>query len=179
MLVAIEYPGGAPYRLTVRFVSAAVVAASLALVFLGSTAYTAARAEQTSRHLVTARLVEAAGPPLIVPGAPAAASPYAFAQWTMPDGGQHTGLVRADPYQPAGTEVSIWVDTAGKPTAAPATPAEATTQAALLVGLAALGFAVAIGMTARRTAAADRRRRYAAIDREWAQVEPEWTGRHR
>lgn len=75
--------------------------------------------------------------------------------------------------------VTIWVDDAGRPVRAPATRDEAATRAVLLVALAGAGCAAAIGLIARLTLAADGRRRYAAIEREWAQVEPEWTRRRR
>jgi hypothetical protein len=175
--MAIEHPGVGPYRLTAAVVSTAVVAAGIALALAGAATYTAARAEQSSRHQVTAHLVQDTGPPLIVPGAPVAVPPHAFARWTAPDGQQHTGLVRAEPYQKAGTSVAIWINTAGNPTAAPATAGEAATRAALMVALAGSGLAAAIALIAEVTTAADRRRRYATLDREWAHVEPEWTGR--
>jgi hypothetical protein len=175
--MAIEHPGRGPYRLTAAVVSAAVLAAGIALALVGTATYSAAWAEQSSRHQVTAHLVQDTGPPLIVPGAPVAVPPHAFAQWTAPDGEQHTGLVRAEPYQKAGTAVAIWIDIAGEPTVAPATADEAATRAALMVGLVGSGLAAAIALIAQVTTAADRRRRYATLDREWAHVEPEWTGR--
>lgn len=85
--------------------------------------------------------------------------------------------MRAEPYQKAGTAVAVWIDTAGEPAEAPATADEAATRAVLAVALAGWGLAAAIALIAQVTAAADRRRRYATLDREWARVEPEWTGR--
>ncbi|MGN9913406.1 Rv1733c family protein [Phytohabitans sp. LJ34] len=148
----------APYRLTAVVVSVA---------------------ERTSRHTVAAILLQDSGPPRVVPGASIAMRPLAPAQWTMPDGRTRTGLVAATPQQPAGTAVRIWVDRAGGPVQAPATADEAATRAALQAGLAALSCAVVIGLLGKVTSTADRRRRYTAIDREWEQVEPGWSGRRR
>ncbi|WP_173079882.1 Rv1733c family protein [Phytohabitans rumicis] len=175
--MAIEQPDGGPYRLTAAVLSAAVLAAGIVLTIIGTATYTAARAEKSSRHQVTAHLVQDSGPPLIVPGAPVAVPPHGFAQWTAPDGARHTGLVRAEPYQKAGTAVSIWINTAGEPTEPPATADGAATRAVLAVAVAGSGLAAVIALVAQLTTAADRRRRYTTIDREWAHVEPEWTGR--
>jgi hypothetical protein len=178
--VAIEpAPRGADHsahRLTALVVSVAIMAAIIAVVYVAGTSYQAALAERTSRHPVTARLLQDAGPPRLVPGAPVAIRPLVPAQWTAPDGRPRTGLVITTPHQPAGTVVHIWTDDAGNPTWPPATTNEAATRAALQAGLAAVTCAVVIGLLGKATSAADRRRRYAAIDREWAQVEPGWSG---
>lgn len=181
--VAVIHPthllGREPVQVTAAVITVAVIVASIALMLVWKAAYTAARAEQSSRQLVTARLLEAAGPPVVVPYAPVAASPQVPAQWTTADGDARTGQIHAEAYQPAGTTVSIWIDTAGNPTPAPASLDEAVTRAALLVALTGSGLGAVIILTARLTSAGDRRRRHAVIDREWEQLEAAWTRRYR
>lgn len=156
----IRRPGREPVQLTAAVTTALVIIATLALILVGNVVYDAARADTSSRTVVTARLLEDAGPPVVVPRA-LPVPPRVRAHWTAPDGTTRTGPVQAKAFTPAGTTISVWTDPAGNPTRAPASPDEATTRAAQAVVLAGLS------------------RRYAQIDREREQVEPAWAHRYR
>jgi hypothetical protein len=145
-----------------------------------SAALSAAHAQAAARSEATATLL--ADPPDararrgLTPVAPWAPVP---ASWTGPDGVPRTGTVQADARMRAGTQVTVWVDRAGRVVPAPLTGQEAAVQG-LVTGLltviavataGACGHAGVLWLLARR-----RLRRWAD---DWAAVEPQWVSRFR
>jgi hypothetical protein len=101
----------------------------------------------------------------------------ALARWTGPDGRVAQGRVLVTSQHAVGDTVSIWVDHAGRLTQAP-TKSGTATAVGWTWGVAVTlgGWAVlALLWTAVRAATA--RRNAAAWAREWAVVEPTWSGR--
>jgi hypothetical protein len=100
----------------------------------------------------------------------------AAARWNGPDGAPHTGRVQTVPGTPAGTQVPAWVERDGTITTRPTSATDAGV-AGVLVGFYALllGGAVLVGVwiwVCRLTASVN----CARWEREWAQVEPDWSG---
>lgn len=169
-------------RRTVRRAQLALGAlAVVAVVPVGAAVHAAQveAAEHEVHHLtrVTAVLLEpaVAAPPLGHPAVVDAATPTR-ARWPVPDGGTRVGLVPARIGLDAGAAVPLVVDHAGDP-APPAPPTSAVTDAVL----AALG-ALLLSWAAVAAAAQLVRRALDSADaleweREWARVEPLWSGR--
>lgn len=102
---------------------------------------------------------------------------WAKVRWTAPDGTDRTGRAEVDPGSPAGTEVTVWTDPAGRPVSAPPDGADARFQivmAGITVAVAAGGLVLLVGWLAR---ARLRLRRLAEWETEWRQVEPSWRKR--
>lgn len=98
-------------------------------------------------------------------------------RWTAPDGTGRTGRAEVDPGSPAGTEVTVWTDPAGRLVSAPPDGAEAqfqTVMAGITVAVAAGGLVLLAGGLAR---ARLQLRRLAEWETEWRQVEPSWRRR--
>ncbi|GAA2570133.1 Rv1733c family protein [Pseudonocardia hydrocarbonoxydans] len=101
------------------------------------------------------------------------------ATWTGSDGVPRTGQVRGAPEQRAGSAVTIWLDHDGRVVPPPVGEAEAVTAVGvagagpLLIGGLLLGgcWAAVRSLTGRVDAA--------LWEREWAQIEPGWSGRSR
>ncbi|MFF8713242.1 hypothetical protein ACF07T_17690 [Streptomyces sp. NPDC015184] len=101
------------------------------------------------------------------------------AVWEYPDGVHRSGTVEVPPRTPRGRTVPVWVDAAGAPARPPGNDAERVL-VAFTGGAAAAGTAGATGagvlvLVRRRT----EDRALAALEREWEQVEPVWSGRLR
>ncbi|GAA3398499.1 Rv1733c family protein [Streptomyces roseoviridis] len=101
--------------------------------------------------------------------------PAVVATWTAPDGTPRTGTVTtrrelADP----GDRFPLWTDRAGRAVAPPMRPETARAHA-LIAGITVALFSGFLVESARR-AVVHRlaRRRYARLDRAWAQVGPDW-----
>lgn len=116
--------------------------------------------------------------PVPVPDGASHSAPVATpGVWTDEDGRAHEVVVQVRGYRLAGEEVGAWIDGAGRavgpPAGAGAALVAAGTAAApiLLVGWGLLGLA---WMGVRRWSAA---RSAEYWEREWARVEPEWSGR--
>ncbi|MFI0980542.1 hypothetical protein ACH4SP_26485 [Streptomyces sp. NPDC021093] len=139
----------------------------------------AVRVQQQERHATTGVVVR----PLRAPradGGDGTGAGYAgpvgvLARWTAYDGSRHTGeattLRRAA--QPGDT-FPLWTDDRGRIVNRPVDPATAAAQAALTgCGTAALvgGLAHGAGLLVVRRLV---QRRYERLDREWAEVGPEW-----
>ncbi|MFF9000464.1 hypothetical protein ACF1GW_13800 [Streptomyces achromogenes] len=95
-------------------------------------------------------------------------------RWTNSDGSTHSGVTRVTTGQKAGSTVRIWLDGQDRLSTRPTPPVQATVQAALFGGSAALALSgVVFG-----TGSAGRwwldRRRLAQWDREWTLVGPAW-----
>jgi hypothetical protein len=101
------------------------------------------------------------------------------ARWNGPDGTEHTGPVVVTGPAAAGSQVTVWIDRDSRPTAAPMTPGGALAAAVVSGGLVAAAGGTVLWwawVAVRRFAAA---RNAATWDREWARVEPRWSGRGR
>jgi hypothetical protein len=132
------------------------------------------RAELETRSRSQARAVLLEDAQLVIGDLGERLPTRALARWTDRNGHEHSGLVDVAYAEPAGTEIDIWVDAAGKPASRPVLPLNAVVGGitasfgVLCAGgtlLAAAWFGVR-GLTARCNA-----RRW---DREWEQVEPDW-----
>ena len=132
--------------------------------------------QSLTRHPATATLVADAPPqPVGTRGEAVSGASQVPARWTLPNGTERAGTVRADNGTRAGDPVSIWLDESGNLTDGPITDGQA----------ASAGLAVAIGLWVCAAAvlsvifllarAGLNRARSAAWQREWARVEPDWT----
>ncbi|MFJ8750347.1 hypothetical protein ACIREO_13585 [Streptomyces sp. NPDC102441] len=139
------------------------------------------RAQHEQRHLTSALVVRAA------PGASRfAQDPEAVvtegtmrtsvvADWLAPDGTARTGTVSTGSTKTApGARVQIWTDDRGHPAMQPMDTSTAHTHA-VLAGIGAALFAGGLTEIARRLVVwRMMRRRYARLDRAWAEVGPDW-----
>ncbi len=133
-----------------------------------------ARAEAATRIPTRAELLEDIDPAILADGS---RSHTALARWTGPDGRVTQGRVIVGSKQFVGDTVPIWTDPTGRLAQAP-TPAATATAVGWTWGVAIVlgGWAVlALLWTAVRAATA--RHNAAAWAREWALVEPTWSGR--
>jgi hypothetical protein len=137
----------------------------------------AERAEQATRHQITAVLLAGTGS-----SAQNAASGTllveARARWTGPGGITRTGKIVAPPGEKAGSRLTIWVDASGRQTGQPLQGSDVAAQhtIAALLGPVVLGLVLLGGWAlTRRTLD---RRRMAAWDADWQITGPRWTSRH-
>ncbi|MEU0656636.1 hypothetical protein ABZ485_30985 [Streptomyces albogriseolus] len=158
------------------------LAAPLIGVLSGSAAHTSlqrsVRAQQQSRHVVTAAVVReldaapAATDPELVGGAPGS---RVLARWTAPDGTARREAVQARlPNPRPGDTFRIWTDGHGDRVARPLDPGTATAHA-VLAGAGAALLAAGLFEGGRRLVL--RRmllRRYACWGRVWGRVGPDW-----
>ncbi|MGC4915590.1 Rv1733c family protein [Streptomyces albogriseolus] len=158
------------------------LAAPLIGVLSGNAAHTSlqrsVRAQQQSRHVVTAAVVReldpapAATDPELVGGAPGS---RVLARWTAPDGTARREAVQARLPDPRpGDTFRIWTDGHGDRVARPLDPGTATAHA-VLAGAGAALLAAGLFEGGRRLML--RRmllRRYACWGREWGRVGPDW-----
>lgn len=155
--------------------AAGVVLIAIAVGQLGAEhAMARARAEAATRTPARAELLEDVDGTVLVDGT---RSRSALARWTGPDGRVAQGRVVVTSKHVVGDTVSIWVDPTGRLTPAP-TPAGTATAVGWTWGVAVTlgGWALLVLLwTAVRAATA--RRNAAAWAREWALVEPGWSGR--
>ncbi len=158
------------------------LAAPLIGVLSGSAAHTSlqrsVRAQQQSRHLVTAAVVReldpapAATDPELVGGDPGS---RVLARWTAPDGTARREAVQARLPDPRpGDTFRIWTDGHGDRVARPLDPGTATAHA-VLAGAGAALLAAGLFEGGRRLVLRRMlRRRYACWGREWGRVGPDW-----
>lgn len=116
--------------------------------------------------------------PVPAPDAAGHSAPVATpAVWTDEAGRAHEVVVQVRGYRLAGEEVGAWIDGAGRAVGPPAgvraalVAAGTAAAAVLLIGWGLLGLA---WLGVRRWTAA---RNAEYWEREWARVEPEWSGR--
>jgi len=132
------------------------------------------RAEAAARTPARAELLEDVDGAVLADGS---RSRNALARWTGPDGRVAQGRVVVTSQHVVGDTVSIWTDRTGRVVPAP-TKSSAASAVGWTWGVAVTlgGWAVlALLWTAVR--AATSRRNAAAWAREWAVVEPNWSGR--
>ncbi|MEU7532433.1 hypothetical protein AB0A74_42325 [Saccharothrix sp. NPDC042600] len=156
------------------------VAAAVGSEVYASGKVTAAEQART-RHPVEARLLaDAPPPPTAETGRGIAAEqPVALASWPAPDGTPRRGEVLTGAGARAGTVVRVWVDDTGAVRPAPLTVEGARVGGAVaafalwcgLAGLLAFGWLVVHVVRGWLSAG--------SWEREWALVEPLWTGRRR
>ncbi|MFI8320196.1 hypothetical protein [Streptomyces sp. NPDC085529] len=103
----------------------------------------------------------------------------ASATWEYPDDVRRSGTVDVPPRTPQGRSVTVWVDDAG----APVRRQDDTADRWLTSVVGGIATAGAVGATGAAALALLRRRSdgraLAALEREWEQVEPVWSGRLR
>ncbi|HTF55577.1 MAG TPA: hypothetical protein VK735_49715 [Pseudonocardia sp.] len=100
-------------------------------------------------------------------------------RWTGADGVERSGEVRVPGPRQVGDSVPVWIDPGGTLVGRPVTPDEAVSSAVVLAGMfliPAFGLLVATWCAVRRWALG---RCCARWEREWACVEPVWSGRQR
>jgi hypothetical protein len=158
--------------------------AVLIMLLAGSQVYSA-RLDQAHRHTgahrVEAVLLQASGSPAVsVPwrgaGEPVAGTGLRVQiAWDGPDGVRHIGAAPVPPNRPAGTHLSVWVDSSGAITRAQPGRGGALLAAALAGGACAAAMLLGVcgALAARR---ARTRRAAAEIDRERERVAPAWPG---
>jgi len=153
--------------------AAFVIGGTLAALIAGRSAYDGAlrarHAELATLHQVPAVLLTTAAQQ------PAGYYASANAWWRAPDGTRHTGQVFALAGSPAGTKVTVWVDTDGRLTGPPLQSSQVQGQRVLASVLAVMAVGVVLwsaGLAVHRVA---ERRRMAAWDDEWRAIGPKWS----
>jgi hypothetical protein len=101
----------------------------------------------------------------------------ALARWTAPDGRAVQGRVLVTSQHTVGDIVSVWVDRSGRLTQAPTKPGTATAVGWTWGVAVTLGGWAVLALLWAAVRAATARRNAAAWAREWAVVEPTWSGR--
>jgi hypothetical protein len=118
-------------------------------------------------------------PPGLTSGGPAAApAPWVPVAWTAADGTEETGEIAVRGPVRAGTTVAAWVDRDGRVTTSPPRHTSEAVAFGLGAGLttAALAWAV-LGVVWSGVCRMTAVRNDTAWAREWARVEPLWSGR--
>ncbi|MFF0431479.1 hypothetical protein ACFYU9_04500 [Streptomyces sp. NPDC004327] len=159
--------------LTVALICGAVAAG--ALWQAGSEAD---RALAAHRHRVTATTTARSVDPAVGTRFGAQPSSFAKAVWSYPKGVARSGTVDVPPRTPAGHPVTIWVNDAGAPSQPPGDATDRTVTA-LGGGAATTGLVAATAFGAVLLGRRSRARRFGDLEREWARVEPVWSGRLR
>ncbi|WP_426501010.1 Rv1733c family protein [Streptomyces sp. D54] len=137
------------------------------------------RAQHEERHPVDAVVVGPAGRERFTGdpegGAERAARTWVVASWEAPDGTPRAGEVAiASRPGPPGSPARIWTDAAGHPVPPPMDGSTARTHA-VLGGIGTFLLAAACVEAGRRLVVGRMaRRRYARLDREWAEAGPDW-----
>ncbi|MCE3555327.1 hypothetical protein LWC33_28230 [Pseudonocardia sp. RS11V-5] len=98
-------------------------------------------------------------------------------RWTGPDGVVHTGRTEVAAPKRAGDEVPAWVTVDGRLVRAPLGPDEVVFVTITSAGTLLLLCGLAVAGLGRLAFAGVARLRAAEWAREWAEVEPRWTGR--
>ncbi|MFJ8884884.1 hypothetical protein ACIRJR_15955 [Streptomyces sp. NPDC102402] len=139
------------------------------------------RAQHEQRHLAAAVVVRASSGTSRFAQDPEAAvtegsmRTSVMADWRAPDGTARTGTVStASTLTAPGTRIRIWTDDRGNPVMRPMDTSTAHTHA-VLAGIGAGLVAGALAEIARRGVVwRMMQRRYARLDRAWAEVGPDW-----
>ncbi|WP_415952909.1 hypothetical protein [Streptomyces sp. KLOTTS4A1] len=139
----------------------------------------AVQAQHESRHRVQATVDKISAPPRVSPAAETSAerekSARVVADWQAPNGKPRHGTVPSTMTDPRpGDRFLLWVDGEGSPVAEPMAAGTAAVHAGF-AGFTAAATAVALIEALRRLAVwAMLRRRYAALEAEWAHIGPDW-----
>ena len=155
--------------------AAGVVLLAIAVGQLGADHTLArSRAETAARTPTRAELLEDVDGATLTDGSRTRTAP---ARWTAPDGRLAQGRVLVTSQHAVGDTVSIWVDRTGRLTQAPTKPGTATAVGWTWGVAVTLGGWAVLGLLWAAVRAATARRNAAAWAREWAVVEPTWSGR--
>ncbi|MFF0433682.1 hypothetical protein ACFYU9_15795 [Streptomyces sp. NPDC004327] len=138
-----------------------------------------ARAQLSERVPTVARVIRPADRPAGRQPADVAAEqrlrPSVVADWTAPDGTIHTGTVTTTRQQAhPGATFPLWTDRAGEPVTPPMHPDTARAHALIAGFTVALLAGLLIESGRRLVVHRLMRRRYARLDRAWAQAGPDW-----
>lgn len=101
----------------------------------------------------------------------------AAVRWTGSDGVEHTGRAVVSAPKHAGDPVAAWVTRDGRLVPAPLGTRDVVFVTAATVGMLLLLCGLVLGGLAHLAFAGVARVRAAEWEREWAEVEPRWTGR--
>jgi hypothetical protein len=155
--------------------AAGVVLFAIAVGHLGADHTLArSRAESAARTPAHAELLEDIDGAALVDGT---RSRTALARWTGPDGRVAQGRVVVTTKHVVGDTVSIWIDRTGRLALAPTQPGTATAVGWTWGVAVTLGGWALLALLWTAVRAATARRNAAAWAREWAVVEPNWSGR--
>ena len=164
----------------VAIVAAFLTGGPLAAIGAGHWIYraamTEARAQAADRHTARAVLLEPTPPAVTMAAAPGGDQAWALARWGTVHA-PRTGEVLATWGSPAGSLVTVWLDSSGKLTGPPLQPGQITDRTITVVVFVPAVLALLL-LTAWWLAQrlADRRR-LAAWDAAWSMVGPQWTRR--
>jgi hypothetical protein len=156
-----------------------VVSTPLLVLMLTPAVYDAGlRAERTGGHQVGARLTTPAPEPEMAPFDDPGPPPrtQATATWSYA-GTSHTGQVRVPEGTPAGTHVTVWVDSSGNLTEPPQSHLWTLGLTALAGAGAVAGPAMGLWAVRRLVRRGLIRWQLAAWEAEWAAVESDWSRR--
>ncbi|MER5553714.1 hypothetical protein ABT001_18925 [Streptomyces sp. NPDC002793] len=139
------------------------------------------RTQHEQRHLTAAVVVRASSGTSRIAQDPEAAVAEdsmrrsVVARWRAPDGTTRTGTVSTASTETApGSRIRIWADDRGHPVMRPMDTSTAHTHA-VLAGLGAALLAAGLTEIARRLVVwRMMQQRYARLDRDWAEVGPDW-----
>lgn len=112
-----------------------------------------------------------------IPGDATGRKFIAEARWTVNTGQTFHGVVDAEYENKRGDTIPVWIDSSGKATTAPETPADAEVTAGL-TGLGVIvvsGLALGCGVLLFRSRLAQSRMNHWEL--EWQLIEPIWSGR--
>jgi len=132
------------------------------------------RAETSARTPARAELLEDVDGAALADGS---RSRTAIARWVGPDGRVTQGRVLVTSQHVVGDTVSIWTDRTGKLVPAPTKPSAASAVGWTWGVVVTLGGWAVLALLWTAVRAVTARRNAAAWAREWAVVEPNWSGR--
>ncbi|GAA2701956.1 hypothetical protein [Nonomuraea recticatena] len=160
------------------------VCATLVITFVAGRVTYTATAEQGERDalervLVQAELIKQTRVLVVSRRAPVPVVRVFHAQWTAPDGTEHSGQVTVPSSAEIGTRHDVWVDRhSGALVAAPATHQDAIARASSAVVLSLLGCTLIIVVAGRVTQTWISRDPAHSIDVEWRLLAAEWRRRY-
>jgi hypothetical protein len=137
------------------------------------------RAQQQSRHRVTATVVRTLQDAMPAPGTESSTGgnlqSRVLAEWTAPDGTRQRGPVMADLISPSqGDHFTLWTDAHGRTVPRPPNATTAATHA-VLAGFGAAMLTAGLAEGCRRVIVWRMvRRRYARWDQAWDRAGPDW-----
>jgi hypothetical protein len=139
----------------------------------------AERVEPGVREAVTAVLLEDAASTSAVSSHGAVLGVKAKARWYLPDGQLRTGVVSVPAHARAGSTLEMWIDSSGRPTAAPRTHPQ-TVADTVVAGFGVLtGAAGLLCLNLLLVRWLLDRRRYVEWDRAWISAHDRWRGPRR
>ena len=139
----------------------------------------AAETQAQDRTMVTATLLaDARAASVSSRGMPDLTVTVVPAEWTTPDGQQRSGPIEVVPGLHAGDQVNAWIDPAGTPVNPPISAADAIVAGAVIATGTWFALGLVLALVGQLIVMTLDRGRLDGWEREWAAVEPVWTGRH-